>query len=441
MSDVGTAPPPAPAPASAPATVPAVGEVPINPNPVSPPQPIGSQAPPAREQSPQGRREATRETIRKAFARSSEPGPAKPKMGHTQPPEPMAKEPPKPAKTDGRDARDAAFDLKKRPSADADRPRAEHGHFAARTPEELRLDPAAARQAQAGPAAAAAPGQPAAPINAVALPAGAPYREPLKRLSERAKAEWGAAPESVRAEVWRMHKEYSTYAQKLRGDAEAFAPVKQYHELARSHGTTLQKALSNYVGIEDKLRTDPIGGLDVIVNNLNLRTPEGQRIGLRDIAWHVLNQTPDQHKALRMENSQTAIAHQLGQLHQQQQAIAQGMQRLQYERAFSQTRSEVDRFAETHPRLDELGDLIEQELRVGYDLPTAYRRAELLRPATHAAQTRTPTAQTRTSDRSIRGAPDGGQVNGQHHQGMRSKTPLSRRDAIARNMKRVAGAL
>lgn len=434
MSDVGIAPPPAPAPAPAPASVPA-GEVVINPNPVSPPQPIGSQAPPAREPSPQGRREATRDTIRRAFARANEPGPAKPRMGHNQPPEPMAKEPPKPAKPDGRDVRDANFDLKRRPSAD-DRPRSEHGHFAARTPEGRTLDPAPGRQAQAGPAAAAAPGQPAAP-RAVQLPPQAPYRAPLKRMNERAKAEWGAAPESVRAEVYRMHKDYSNYANRLRGDAEAFAPVKQYHELARSHGTTLAKALSNYVGIEDKLRSDPIGGLDVIVNNLNLRTPEGQRIGLRDVAWHVLNQTPDQHKALRMENSQAAIAQHLAQLRQQQQAIARAMEELQYERAFSQTRSEVDRFAETHPRLDELGNLIEQELRVGYDLPTAYKRAELLRPATHAAQTRTHTAQTRTSDRSIRGAPDGGLVNGHG----RAKHPLSRRDAIARNIKQVSGAL
>jgi len=39
-------------------------------------------------------------------------------------------------------------------------------------------------------------------------------------------------------------------------------------------------------------------------------------------------------------------------------------------------------------------------------LETAYRRAELLYPATHAAQTRNPSAQTRTTtDRSISGAP------------------------------------
>jgi hypothetical protein len=48
---------------------------------------------------------------------------------------------------------------------------------------------------------------------------------------------------------------------------------------------------------------------------------------------------------------------------------------------FKATRERVNAFADAHPRFDELGDLIEAELRLGFDLKTAYRRAELLRPA------------------------------------------------------------
>ena len=43
-----------------------------------------------------------------------------------------------------------------------------------------------------------------------------------------------------------------------------------YHEMAQQHGTTLDRALNNYVTMEQKLRQDVIGGLDIIVNNLNL---------------------------------------------------------------------------------------------------------------------------------------------------------------------------
>ena len=126
MSDVGIAPAP-----SAPAPAPSQGEVPINPNPVNIPQPIGSQAPPAPvgdvkgDHHPQSRREATREAIKKAFQRTEDPGPAKPRMGHNNPPEETKRERKEPPKQ-------PPLDLKKRPAEQAggDRPRAEHGHFA-----------------------------------------------------------------------------------------------------------------------------------------------------------------------------------------------------------------------------------------------------------------------------------------------------------------------
>jgi hypothetical protein len=211
--------------------------------------------------------------------------------------------------------------------------------------------------------------------------------------------------------------------------------IRPFHRMARAQGTTLKNALTNYVGIETKLRADPIAGLDNIVNNLNLRTRDGQQLGLRDIAWHVLNQTPEQHRMLQSQNTQTALSHQLGELSRQQSAIAQQMRQLHYERQFNHTRWEVDRFAETHPRLDELSDRIQQELRLGFDLPTAYARADRLQPATHAAQTRTPTAQTRSSDRSISGAPDGGSTNGARRQ----RGSTSARDAVSRAIQRVNG--
>jgi hypothetical protein len=433
MTDVGIAP--APSAPSAPAPAPA--ETPINPNPVTPPQPIGSQAPPAAvgdlkgsEHHPQSRREATREAVRKAFERSSEPPKAAgSRMGHNQPPEPMAKEKSEPPKQ-------APLDLKKRPDDQA-RPRAEHGHFAAKTGDSsvAAAGSPSQRQTQAG-TARQPQGQPA-PYNVVQLPKDARFREPPRRWNKQAKAEWGAAPESVRASVRHMQKQFANTYQRMKADTEVMNTIRPYQQLAQQHGTTLARALGNYVPMEEKLRTDPIGGLDVIVNNLNLRTPDGQKLGLRDIAWHVLNLTPEAHKTTQLQNSQTAVAQQMAQMRQQQEAIARNLQQLHYERRFSQTRQGVDRFAETHPRLDELGDLIEKELRLGFNLPTAYRRAELLRPATSAspATTRGAPAQTRTTDRSIHGAPDGA-ANGRTRD-----RPIGRRDAIASAFQRARGSL
>jgi hypothetical protein len=439
MSDVNiSAPPPASAPAaSTPAPAPA-RETPIDPNPVRAPQPIGSQAPPApvdldkhqgSEHRPQSRAEATREAIKKAYAKAGEPAQAK--MGHNRPPEPMEKE----------EAKKPPLNLK-RPPSDQERPRGEHGHFAPASPgaaaSTATETPGGQGQAQAGQASSQSPGQ-----SAPQLPEHAPYREAPKRWNERARADWAATPETVRGEVHRVHQEFNRAYELMAEDHQAMEGIRHYHEIAKKQGTTLAKALDNYTGIEAKLLQDPIAGLDVIVNNLNLRTADGQRIGLRDIAWHVLNQSPDQHQATSLKNTQTAVAMQLQQLREEQAAIARVTQELHYEQRFAQMRQGVDRFAETHPRLDELGGPIQAELALGFSLDEAYRRAELLHPAgpaTHAAQTRTQTAQTRSdTDRSIHGAPDRGPVNGR---GDRRQSPsASPRDAITRAVRLANGSL
>jgi hypothetical protein len=417
MSDVANAPntpPPAPAPA------PQQAEVPVNPNPVSTPAPIGSQAPDKVAEAT-----SRRESIQKAFAKArtdNPPQPRRARIGDNQPPEAIDREKP-------------TIDLKKRPDDQpqvkaADKPkdqreRAEHGHFAPRQ-QEGHQPPSTDR--------GVAPQQPG--VQHAQLPDNAPYREPPPRLHERAKAEWATTPESVRGEMHRMHTEFARAYQRYKPEVEAFQAVKPYHEMARQQGTTLDRALNNYVSMESKLRADPVAGLDTIVNNLNLRTPDGQRIGLRDIAWHVLNQSPEQHQLLQAQNSQSAQSQQIGQLHQAVSTLASGIQQMQYQARFSQTRSALDRYADAHPRFDELGPLIEQEIKLGFDLDTAYRRAEMLRPATHAAQTRTPTAQTRTAAKSISGAP-AGPSNGV----ARRDKPVGRREAIASAIKRANGSL
>ena len=104
-----------------------------------------------------------------------------------------------------------------------------------------------------------------------------------------------------------MHQEYGRAYQQYRGAAEAFQPIAKYHQMAQQHGTTLEKALDNYIGIEAKLRADPIAGLETIIYNLGLTDPQtGKRIDLRDIAYTVLSQSPEQLQQLKMGNTQQA---------------------------------------------------------------------------------------------------------------------------------------
>jgi len=427
MSDVGIAPAPAAPTAPAPAN-----EAPINPNPVNIPTPVGPQAPEKPVEDRADRPVSRRDAIQRAFDRAEkERGkiePAKARMGHNQPPEEtkVERDRSKPKTDPG-----PPIDLKKRPE---DQPKAEpresrepqprdQGRFAPRQD--------AQQRAQQPPQ----PGQ-----QRQQLPVDAPYRAAPPRMTDRAKQEWHTTPESVRGDVHRMHAEFAKAYDRYRGDHEVMKTIRPFHEMAQQHGTTLERALQNYTSMENKLRQDVVGGLDIIVNNLNLRTQDGRKLTLQDVAWHILNQSPEQSKLVQTQNATNAQAQQIGQLHQMVNTLAQGIGQLHYERKFTHTRSALDQYADKHPRFDELGDLIENEIKLGFDLDTAYRRAELLRPATRAAQTRTSTtsAQTRTPDRSIHGGPDAGPSNGTSR---RHEKPVGRREAIANAMKRVNGSL
>jgi hypothetical protein len=423
MSDTTVAPPSATptAPAPAPAA-PAAAEVPINQNPVNIPTPVSSQLPPA---------EGRRQSIQKAFDRANQPQakPAKPaekpapkaaeaKLGHNQPPEETPQE---------------RLDLRKRPS---DQPRGERGQFAPRQVQD-------AQNAQKAQNAAAAPGvafgtQSGQAQTQPQLPNHAPFRDPPARMAQVAKEAWHATPEVVRGDVHRMHQEFANAYQQYRGDHDTMNTIRMFQDLATKHGTTLQKALTSYVSMENKLRADPVAGLDQIVNNLGLKTADGQPIGLRDIAYHVLTQTPEQLRQLQQGNAQSAASQQIGALHREISGLKQAVNQMHTAQQFTHTRSAVDIFADSHPRFDEIGDLIEAELKAGYDLPTAYQRADLLRPATHAAQTRSTPAQTRPVDRSIYGAPDVGPSNGSSRSRQPSGSP---REAVQRALRQLNTSL
>jgi hypothetical protein len=140
-----------------------------------------------------------------------------------------------------------------------------------------------------------------------------------------------------------------------------------------------------------------------------------------------------------MGNQQTATGHQIGALHQEIVGLKNAMNQMHNAQQFTYTRSQVDQFADSHSRFDELGTQIQRELEFGFDLESAYRRAELLNPATHAAQTGAPAAQTRApADRSISGSPGG--VTGSNPAPRRNEKPVGRREAIANAIKRVNGA-
>jgi hypothetical protein len=398
----------------------------IDQNPVNTPAPVGAQAPPRPPEKPSDRASSRRESIANAFKKSREgveiPA-AKPRIGHNQPPEAI-------------DAEKAAAPPRQQTSTiDLRRPplRGRGGRFAPQAP-------------QPGQQSGQQPGQQRAPQQYAELPHNAPYRQVPSRMKPEAQRAWHATPDHVRGEVHRMLKEFHGFYQKAKSDIDVMQSIRPYHELAKSQGTSLERALSNYVTMENKLREDPIAGLDVLIHNMNLRTSDGYQLTLPDVARYVLSRTPEQHALTQSGNVQGAHNAQIAQLNQQVQQLTNALHHMhnqqQFAQRYTQTRHGVDRFAETHPRTDELAPAITQELRAGYSLEQAYQRATLLHPHP-AAQTRGPSpqpAQTRAADRSISGAPAGAPVSGRAAR-RPGVPPPSRRDIIANAVRRVNGSL
>src|ERR1700731_4979238 len=69
---------------------------------------------------------------------------------------------------------------------------------------------------------------------------------PPTRFSSAAKAEWYTAPETVRAEVSRMEREFKAGFAKYKTAAARDAGLAEFHELATKGRTTVKEALSRY---------------------------------------------------------------------------------------------------------------------------------------------------------------------------------------------------
>lgn len=197
--------------------------------------------------------------------------------------------------------------------------------------------------------------------------------EAPKRFSEDAKKVWDTAPDPVKAEVSRMEREMTQGIEKHRAKAERDDTLTEFHDMAAQAGKDLKSVVSGYVAMENKIRGDLFGGLDAVVQ----QATEG-KYSLRDVAAHVMGQTPEQNQS---QDSATIreLKQTVARLQEQVGGVTQTFQH-QREQA---TLQEVTKFAEAHPRFEDLADDIGFFMQSGRakDLSEAYTLAERLNPA------------------------------------------------------------
>jgi hypothetical protein len=309
-----------------------VGGAVINENAPAFNSPLGSQIPPDAQAKPEApaKPASLDDSIDRAIAKSAEKQAAAAKA-----PEPKA---------------DAKADAKPEPKAAPER--GEGGKFVAKQPD------AAAAAAKDAPK----PADPAKPSFTAS--------EAPQRFSDDAKKEWATAPESVRRETERAIKELTDGFQKYKQSAERDQTLNEFHEMAKASGKELSGVVREYVNMENKLRTDLLGGLDTICQRMG--------VSLRDVAAHVMGQKPEE-----QASQQDAVIRELRQtvarLEQQVGGVTQTIEQ-QREQA---TLTEINKFASEHPRFEELAEDIAFFMKSGRakDLPEAYDLAERLNPA------------------------------------------------------------
>lgn len=292
----------------------------------------------------------------------------------------------------------------------AERPRNPDGTFASK---DVQAQPQKPVEAQK---------QPEAPKPQAEQPTN--FVEPPKRFSADAKAAWAQAPEPVRAEITRAVKELE------QGIAEyqtRWEPLKEFDALARQHGTTLDKAMANYVGIEQLIARDPLRGLNQVCENMGL--------SLREIAARIMGQTPDQN-ASQQDATIRELRNEIAGLKRELGGVSTTI-RSEKEQA---TLKQIEDFASQpeHARFEELSEDIALFLKNGRakDLQEAYELADRLNPVPQAQMAPAPAASaappadaahTRKGQLSLSGAPSSGSNPANR------KPPSSAREALDRS--------
>ncbi|GAA3674882.1 hypothetical protein [Acetobacter lovaniensis] len=235
-----------------------------------------------------------------------------------------------------------------------------------------------------------------------------------KRFLPKAKETWANTPNSVKAEVARLERDYEAAVQRSSENQQFRESLKPFEDFAERNGIKLSQALEVYTDLDRLLKQNPVQAVGDIL----------QRIGMR----------PDQYAQMVLQNSPEYQAHMMMpriQAQPQQAQVSPREQQLQQQLAQEQaarvSAEVIAPFAASKPRFAELQEtvvrclnsgMIPNDLAPSDRLEAAYDMAERLSPrsvsASSPADQAQTTAQTANPARAgkspqVSGAPSSGQ--------------------------------
>lgn len=198
------------------------------------------------------------------------------------------------------------------------------------------------------------------------------------RLSKEAQAVWAQVPEVARNEIERAFTELQGGIEKYK---TAYEPIKQFDDMARQSGTTLQAALNSYVGIEQLLRKDVLAGIREVCKNVGVDPQKVAEAMVAQAGQQGQQQQPggDTLEVQQLKQQLNTALQEINGLKQQFTGFSQTAE----DRAI---RAEVDEFKKGKAYFDELAPVMQQLLAgthpqyAAKDLASAYDMAVRLTP-------------------------------------------------------------
>lgn len=162
----------------------------------------------------------------------------------------------------------------------------------------------------------------------------------------RAKEAWAGVNPDVRGEVHRMMENYEKGLDEGREAMEYRKELREFDDMAKGAGTTVKAALANYVAIDNQLKTDPVSGIERILQSIGV-TPQ-------QYAQHVMGQA-NQPPPTQADRQTQALQQHVQTLTQQIQQLTAGTQQDREQARLAELeRSIIDPFKAERPRYQEL---------------------------------------------------------------------------------------
>lgn len=130
------------------------------------------------------------------------------------------------------------------------------------------------------------------------------HRDPPKNFLPDSREVWRNVPRAVRRDIETMVKDHETVVAQHTESGQRYEAIKHFDDLARSNGRELSDSLNRVVELENLIQSNPLAGLNRILQDAGPRKADGQPFSLYEVADFIMKQGPDGYQNLVTQRQQ-----------------------------------------------------------------------------------------------------------------------------------------